>query len=233
MLLAAGCAAGTNNVPEETAAFKDPQDIRVPADGTVNGDQPDQGQADHGDNIGKPDENISGPAENTGMQEESAGKAGENPEQAGRNGDRDGEEASDSAVAVVPWPSPHETVNDLEGVSMTIKEGTVSPTGLTVILENTSEKTYIYGEDFILEKKIEGKWYKLQYTFEGNFGFILIGYNLEPGSKSEWTVRWDLPYGTLNEGEYRILKDVIFSKGDGKYDKYWLAAEFAITCPEI
>ena len=133
----------------------------------------------------------------------------------------------------MPWPSTRVTVNDIEGVSMTIKEGTVTPTGLTVILENTAEKTYIYGEAYILEKKVEDTWYKLKYTYEGNFAFFLIGYNLGPGRMTEWAIRWDIPYGTLDEGEYRILKSVIpDDDNDGKPDEYWLAAEFAITGAE-
>jgi hypothetical protein len=273
MLLAAGCAAGTNSASKEAADSGGSQVNSGPAAGVVNGSQPDQGRADNGDDIGKPDDNTSEPAENTGKQDGSAGKqdgsagkqeesagkqeesagkqdgsagkqdgsagkqdgsagkAEENPEQAGRNGEQPGEEASGSAV--MPWPSTRVTVNDIEGVSMTIKEGTVTPTGLTVILENTAEKTYIYGEAYILEKKVEDTWYKLKYTYEGNFAFFLIGYNLGPGRMTEWAIRWDIPYGTLDEGEYRILKSVIpDDDNDGKPDEYWLAAEFAITGAE-
>jgi hypothetical protein len=280
MLLAAGCAAGTNSASKEAADSGGSQVNSGPAAGVVNGSQPDQGRADNGDDIGKPDDNTSEPAENTGKQDGSAGKqdgsagkqeesagkqdgsagkqeesagkqeesagkqdgsagkqdgsagkAEENPEQAGRNGEQPGEEASGSAV--MPWPSTRVTVNDIEGVSMTIKEGTVTPTGLTVILENTAEKTYIYGEAYILEKKVEDTWYKLKYTYEGNFAFFLIGYNLGPGRMTEWAIRWDIPYGTLDEGEYRILKSVIpDDDNDGKPDEYWLAAEFVITGAE-
>ena len=50
--------------------------------------------------------------------------------------------------------TPYETVNDFTDVSMTIKEETVSTTGLTVVLENNSQKHGIYGESFSLEEKL-------------------------------------------------------------------------------
>ena len=43
-------------------------------------------------------------------------------------------------------PPSHETVNNLDGVTMRIKEGTVSSTGMTVVLENKTDKQIIYGD---------------------------------------------------------------------------------------
>jgi hypothetical protein len=36
---------------------------------------------------------------------------------------------------------------------MTVKEESVSPTSLTVVLKNNSDIEYEYGSDFLLEKK--------------------------------------------------------------------------------
>ena len=88
MLLAAGCAAGTNSASKEAADSGGSQVNSGPAAGVVNGSQPDQGRADNGDDIGKPDDNTSEPAENTGKQDGSAGKqdgsAGKQEESAGK-----------------------------------------------------------------------------------------------------------------------------------------------------
>ena len=46
-------------------------------------------------------------------------------------------------------PTEHEKVNDLEGVTMIVKEDKVSPTGLTVILENNSQKSVSIASLFI------------------------------------------------------------------------------------
>ncbi|MGO4890702.1 immunoglobulin-like domain-containing protein, partial [Anaerobacillus sp. MEB173] len=72
-------------------------------------------------------------------------------------------------------PTVYETVNNFDGVTMIVKEGTVSSTGLTVIFENNTDKQCIYGEDFLLEKKIKGRWYQVPVVLDGNYGFNSIG----------------------------------------------------------
>ncbi|MFD1040515.1 hypothetical protein ACFQ3N_19235 [Virgibacillus byunsanensis] len=65
---------------------------------------------------------------------------------------------SDQSAETTGWElTIYETVNNLVGVTMIVKEGTVSSTGLTVIVENNSDKQCVYGEPFLLEKKIKGK----------------------------------------------------------------------------
>lgn len=122
----------------------------------------------------------------------------------------------------------YETVNNLEGVIMTVKEGTVSPNGLVLIHENNSDKECIYGEFFILEKKIDDKWYEVPVTIEGNYGFEDIGHELVPGDNKEWETDWQWLYGSLSKGEYRIIKDILDFRETGDYDTYYLAAEFTI-----
>ncbi|MGM8216599.1 immunoglobulin-like domain-containing protein [Bacillaceae bacterium W0354] len=111
---------------------------------------------------------------------------------------------------------------------MTVVEGTVSPTGLTVLIEINSDKQCIYGEYFMLEKKIEGEWYQVPIEFEDNYGFNDIGYELNPSDIGEWIVDWDWLYGSLDPGEYRIVKDISDFREPGDYDKYNLAAEFTV-----
>lgn len=123
----------------------------------------------------------------------------------------------------------HEIVNDLALVSMTVKEGTVSPTGLVLVLENKSNKKSIYGSYFLLEQKIEGKWYIVPVTIQGDYGFNCIGYELNPGDKNEWEAAWEWLYGSLNNGEYRIIKVISDFRGTGDYDTYYLAAEFMVN----
>ncbi len=111
---------------------------------------------------------------------------------------------------------------------MIVKEGTVSSTGLTVIFENNSNKQCVYGEDFWLEKKIKGRWYQVPVALDGNYGFSSIGYDLASSDVKEWTADWDWLYGSLDTGEYRILKDILDFRKAGDYDKYHLTAEFTI-----
>lgn len=74
------------------------------------------------------------------------------------------------------WKSSEfETVNDIDDVSMILDEGTVLPTRLTVILENHSDREYIYTEYMWLEKKIDGEWYQVP-TIIDDYGFQDIAY---------------------------------------------------------
>lgn len=126
-------------------------------------------------------------------------------------------------------PTKHETVNTLDGVTMKVKEETVSTTGLTIKFENSSDKQYIYSEDFLLERKIEGKWYEVPIVLGGPYGFDEPGYEINPEHVSEWTVDWEWLYGSLDAGDYRIIKSVIDVKKPRDFEKQYLAAEFTIV----
>jgi len=125
-------------------------------------------------------------------------------------------------------PTPHDTVNNFDGVTMTVEKRTVTPTGLTLVLENKSSSQCIYGEHFWLEKKINEKWYQVSVVIDDNYAFNDIGYNLSSENDGEWAVDWDWLYGSLDTGEYRIVKDILDFRGSGEYDTYYLAAEFTI-----
>ncbi len=125
-------------------------------------------------------------------------------------------------------PTIYGTVNNLDGVTMIVKKGTVSSTGLTVTFENNSDKQIIYGEHFLLEKKIKQKWYQLPFALDGNHAFTDIGYSLDSTGVKEWKVDWDWLYGSLDKGEYRIVKEILDFRYAGDYDKYYLTAEFTV-----
>jgi len=125
-------------------------------------------------------------------------------------------------------PTKYETVNNFDGVTMTVKEGTASSTGLKVTFKNNSSSQCIYGEFFWLEKKINGRWYQVPVVIDGDYAFSLIGHDLASGADGEWAADWDWLYGSLGTGKYRIVKDILDFRGTGNYDTYYLAAEFTI-----
>ena len=43
-------------------------------------------------------------------------------------------------------------------VTLSIKEGTLTNTGATILLKNNGDKTYIYGNPYVLEIKKDGHW---------------------------------------------------------------------------
>jgi len=136
---------------------------------------------------------------------------------------------SSQPAETTDWePTTYETVNNFEGVTMTVKEGTASSIGLTVVFDNSSDSRCIYGQYFCLEKIISGSWYQVPVVIEGNYGFDAIGYELLPGDHGEWAVDWEWLYSSLETGQYRIVKDILDFRGTGEYDTYYLAAEFTI-----
>ncbi|MEA1962156.1 MAG: M56 family metallopeptidase [Bacillota bacterium] len=127
------------------------------------------------------------------------------------------------------WKSTtYQTVNNFDGVTMNVKKGTVSTTGVIVAFQNNSSRKCDYGEYFCLEKKLNGSWYQVPVIIDGDYGFNDIAYDLAPGDDGEWAVDWDWLYGSLDTGEYRIVKNISDFRGTGDYDKYNLAAEFTI-----
>ena len=137
-------------------------------------------------------------------------------------------ENPDSQIEENLMPSQFESINDFEGVSMKVIDDSASPIGLTVLFENDSDKSCIYGSYYLLEKKIADKWYEVPVVFEGDYGFDAVGFPLEPSQTSEWPVEWEWLYGILDTGDYRIVKDVLDFRGTGDFDTYYLAAEFSV-----
>ncbi|UNC92602.1 immunoglobulin-like domain-containing protein [Candidatus Contubernalis alkaliaceticus] len=139
------------------------------------------------------------------------------------------ENTSSQSADTTEWePTPYETVKNFDGVTMTIKKGTASSTGLTVTFKNNSNSQCIYGDYFWLEKKINERWYQVPVAIEGDYGFNDIGYDLRSEDNGEWAVDWDWLYGSLDTGEYRIVKNIMDFKSSGDYDTYYLTAEFSI-----
>ncbi len=198
ILLTTGCSNLLNNESEAGLFSSGKQDNEADSSGQVHAD------------------------EDVGQSEKSNGQLADNTQTPDGTGEG-------HTVDAVEWkPTEIQAVNNMEGVTMKAKEGTASPTGLTVVFSNESESDCIYGEFYTLEKKKGDSWYQVPIEFEGNYGFNSIGYDLAPDSDSEWTVDWEWLYGSLDKGEYRIVKDILDFKGTGNYDVYYLSAEFII-----
>lgn len=142
----------------------------------------------------------------------------------GCNSYRDGPPAEEN-----DWKSTtYNLINNIEDVTMTIKEHTITAQGLTVMLQNDSKATFIYGEDFILERLIEDNWYQVPPILD-EYGFNDIGYELFPLKNEELSIEWDWLYGNLPEGEYRIIKTLLNVRKPGDFDTYYLSAEFTLN----
>ena len=119
-----------------------------------------------------------------------------------------------------------------DNVSMSIKDGTLSNTSVVVILTNNTDREMIYGEGFYLELLENGEWKRLEPA--PNFGWNLIAFKLEAKmsekSTAEQEINWEMGYGKLPAGEYRLIKDVFAYEAvpiNGS-DIEYISAEFRI-----
>ncbi len=109
------------------------------------------------------------------------------------------------------------TVTDVENVNADIYD--VSPVGATVIIKDTNENPYVYGEWYKIEKEENGKWYDVETVIE-EYGFNEIGYSVNENNEVKFEINWEWLYGELPQGNYRILKEV---------NRQYIAVEFAVS----
>ena len=104
------------------------------------------------------------------------------------------------------------------GVTMEIKEETLTKTGATIVLQVNDGTEYSYGRWFRIDKKENGKWRGLE-PIDENYVFDAIGLILKPYGETEEKIDWSQLYGELEKGEYRLVKNI-----SGKY----IGTEFVI-----
>ena len=116
------------------------------------------------------------------------------------------------------------TSND--DVTLSIKEDSLTDTSATLLLKNNSDKIYSYGNPVWIEKKQDGKWYKLE-TIE-DIAFTLPAYELKAGEVKEVNLDWKDIYGKLASGTYRIVKNISYQYEEDNYKTFDIAVEFNI-----
>ena len=121
-------------------------------------------------------------------------------------------------------------VNNFDGATMSIVQGTVTPIGLTVEFTSSNENECIYGTFYCLEFNSSGKWYQVPYSdkIKSEVAWTKEGYTISKGESQQFSENWEWLYGRLGTGHYRIVKDISDFRGTGDYDAYNLAAEFTI-----
>ena len=100
-------------------------------------------------------------------------------------------------------------VSEVENVSINISD--ISLTGATIIIKDTNDDNYTYGEWYVIQKEENGKWYNIP-TKVKEFGFNDIGYEVDENNEVKFVIDWEWLYGELQTGSYRIIKEA--------HDKY-------------
>ena len=95
-------------------------------------------------------------------------------------------------------------------VNLKIKEDTLTNTGTTVIITDTNELPYSYGEAYKIQKLENNEWKDIK-TKDG-YVFNDLAYNTDKNGKLEMQINWNDLYGSLKSGEYKLSKEI------GDYD---------------
>ena len=108
------------------------------------------------------------------------------------------------------------------GVSLSIKDGTLKNTGGTLVLKNSIDSTLFYDDVYEMEIRQDNEWHKI--NIEANFNGPL--WELKENSQEDIELNWEHIYGKLVPGEYRIVKEVYFENEEDQ--KFYIAVEFEI-----
>ena len=104
----------------------------------------------------------------------------------------------------------------LDKISMIIKEGTLTKIGATIVITDLSGKDNVYGEEFQILKNENNKWIELKPIID-NYAFNAIGYSVDLNNQLEMDINWEWLYGSLENGEYRLVKKVYFKEDKKNY----------------
>lgn len=132
-----------------------------------------------------------------------------------------------------PWPIGAESELAFDSdVTMTLIEDTLTPTQASVLLRNQGIEPVDYGRDFCLQIQLDEIWYDI----EVGWGGTAEAFPLEPGEEVELLINWNLPYGALPKGKYRIIKSVSLDNSVWSGERMenlgiekYVACEFTIT----
>jgi hypothetical protein len=123
--------------------------------------------------------------------------------------------------------------NDLDGVTLEIKENTVSDKGLTLIIKNATPIEYTYSEVYCVEEKTDGGWRRLitrDIVDKNEQCWKTGGYTLGENNTQEQEIDWTWLYGKLNSGTYRIIKDFfVFTSSNEWHGPFSISATFTIN----
>lgn len=88
-----------------------------------------------------------------------------------------------------------------------IKEGTLTNTSATIIIQNKTESPIGYGKEYRIDKQINGEWREIKAKDE-DYIIDAIGYLIDGGKETEEKIDWTDLYGELKKGKYRLVKEI-------------------------
>ncbi len=111
----------------------------------------------------------------------------------------------------------------IDGITMTIKENSLTNTSTTIVITNNTEVDYSTGQKYRIDKNVNESWYKL--SMKEDMVTTMESLAIFSGDSLEMNLNWEKYYGKLEPGKYRIVKDVTAEDNPKKYN---VAVEFII-----
>lgn len=108
----------------------------------------------------------------------------------------------------------------------------VSPSGASVAIRNTGEKVISYGEEYAIEKEMDGDWYTVDVqnwiVEHKQFGWNDSLRVLQPGEETAEEIEWATFFGIRSPGNYRLVKHVFYLSGEEAGEGIDVAVYFEI-----
>jgi len=104
-----------------------------------------------------------------------------------------------------------ENNSDLENVIMKVDSITIKPTSISIIIINNNDNEIGYGEEYKIQKNINGEWKYLDYL--PNTAWNDVAYIIKANSQTTKKLNLENTYGELGKGTYRIIKTMFSENG--------------------
>ena len=115
---------------------------------------------------------------------------------------------------------------------VTLKALYVTPTGLTLECSQSGGKKVhelSTGSYFVIQKLSGGVWEDVEYLpQEYEIGWTSEAWIIQKEATAAWGVEWDMIYGELPAGEYRIGKKIMNLRETGAFIESYAFAEFTV-----
>ena len=98
-------------------------------------------------------------------------------------------------------------VNKIKNVTMTIKEGTLTNVGATVVITDTNTNKHTFDSEYRIDKKVNDGWEEAR-RIDNNFAFKDLAWIVGNDNAITNNVNWEKLYGKLEPGQYRMVKKV-------------------------
>lgn len=123
-----------------------------------------------------------------------------------------------------------ESAKNTDEWGLTFSALDTSSTGMKLKVERVGEGLtgdLIANDSFSIEKSIDGNWVQCELIVENPI-LTDVGIEILQNGKYVWEVDWEEIYGGLEQGSYRIVKEVIQDVKEGEDNKKVYYTEFEI-----